>query len=158
MMLFSKLYCKFVAIIVIIAVMNSSQAQLSQHLKQQGFSLTEARTVVFDALRNKEPQTMQQLVSACPLIDRASVYRAVALFEKLGISHRLQIGWKYKLELTDVFSPHHHHMTCLKCGKVIPFDEDQRLENSLVELASSKKFKMQGHQLEIQGFCAACQK
>ncbi len=100
---------------------------------------------------------MQQLVAACPAIDRASVYRTVALFEKLGIIQRLQIGWKYKLELTDSFSRHHHHMTCQQCGRTIPFDESPELERQLRWLAASNRFKIRGHQLEIQGLCPACQ-
>ena len=92
---------------------------------------------------------MQQLVAACPGIDRASVYRTVTLFEKLGIVQRLQIGWKYKLELTDTFSHHHHHMACLQCGRIIPFDESPELETGLREITILKNFKMQGHQLEI---------
>lgn len=138
--------------------MDTAQIQLSQHLKQHGFSLTKARESVFKALQDKEPQTMQQLITDCSGIDRASVYRAIVLFEKLGIIQRLQIGWKYKLELTGAFSHHHHHLTCLKCGQVIPFDEDQELENSLQQVAKSKNFIMQGHQLEIQGRCQTCLK
>jgi Fur family ferric uptake transcriptional regulator len=138
--------------------MVTSPPQLRQHLKQHGQSLTKPRRIVFAALQGAEPQTMQQLVIACPSIDRASVYRAVALFERLGIVQRLQIGWKYKLELSDTFSHHHHHLTCLKCGRMIPFGEDKELENKLSAIASSQNFKMQGHQLEIQGLCNNCQK
>jgi Fur family ferric uptake transcriptional regulator len=130
--------------------------ELRQHLKQQGQSLTKPRLAVFLALRGREPQTMQQLTAACPGADRASIYRTISLFEKLGIVQRLQIGWKYKLELTDMFSRHHHHMTCLKCGKVIPFDESLALEADLRQIVEAKNFQMQGHQLEIQGLCQAC--
>src|SRR5579859_5743980 len=99
--------------------------QLSLTLHAQGQSLTRPRRIVFMALQKSEPKTMQQLVSACAgQVDRASVYRSVTLFEKLGIVQRLQIGWKYKLELSDAFQRHHHHLTCLKCGQSIAFDGD----------------------------------
>lgn len=136
--------------------MDAFLPELRQYLKQHGQSLTKPRLAVFLALRGREPQTMQQLTAACPAVDRASVYRTVALFEQLAIIQRLQIGWKYKLELTDTFSHHHHHMTCLKCGKVIPFDESPALESDLRRIVESKNFQMQGHQLEIQGLCQAC--
>ncbi len=139
-----------------ICAVDSLQIQLQKHLKQYSQSLTKPRLAVFLALRGREPQTMQQLVDACPAADRASVYRTVALFEKMGVVQRLQIGWKYKLELTDTFSHHHHHMTCLKCGKVIPFDESPALEDDLRRIVEAKNFQMQGHQLEIQGLCQAC--
>lgn len=132
--------------------------QLKQSLQGHG-SLTRPRQIVFSALLGREPQTMAQLVVACKdKVDRASIYRTIALFEQLGIVQRLQIGWKYKLELSDTFHHHHHHLTCLKCGQTIPFDEDQALEKKLKTIAESKNFTMQGHQLEIQGLCQPCLK
>jgi Fe2+ or Zn2+ uptake regulation protein len=130
--------------------------QLKIRLKGQGKSLTHPREAVFMALQNQEPQTMQQLAAACPIIDRASVYRSIALFEKLGVVQRMQIGWKYKLELTDSFHAHHHHLTCSNCGRTLPFEEDAELENRLKALAAKHNFSMQGHQLEIQGLCSQC--
>ena len=137
--------------------MTTANTSLAQHLKQHSQSLTQARRAVFAALQNKEPQTMQQLVTACGSIDRASVYRTVALFEKLGIVQRLQIGWKYKLELAGRFSRHHHHLSCLECGQVISFDESPTLERELRWAAASRHFKIRSHQLEIQGICQNCQ-
>ena len=137
--------------------MDSLLTDLKNRLKQNGQSLTRSRQTVFLALRGHEPQTMQQLVKKCPEIDRASVYRTIAVFERLGIVQRLQIGWKYKLELTDTFSHHHHHLSCLKCGKVISFDESSSLEAELQHIAQQNQFIIQTHQLEIQGLCPTCQ-
>lgn len=128
-------------------------------LKRHGQSLTRVRLAVFKALQDKEPQTMAEIVQACDgRADRASVYRTIALFERLGVVQRLQIGWKYKLELGDAFHHHHHHLTCSRCGAVIPLPEDRQLEARLHTLARSQDFVMKGHQLEIQGLCARCQK
>jgi Fur family ferric uptake transcriptional regulator len=137
--------------------MSEASQQLATYLKAHGQSLTKPRQIVFVALQNNQPQTMSQLVAASAgRVDRASVYRTVTLFEKLGIVQRLQLGWKYKLELSDAFQHHHHHLTCLRCGRVIPFDEAPSLEKNLRAIAQAKKFTMQGHQLEIQGLCANC--
>ncbi|HMH31052.1 MAG TPA: transcriptional repressor [Methylomirabilota bacterium] len=131
--------------------------QLKVVLKQHNQSLTAARQIVFSALQDQEPQTMRELVMACEgLVNRASIYRVVSLFERLGIVQRLQIGWKYKLELTDTFHHHHHHLTCLRCGKIIPLKEDNQLEDRLEYLAKGSGFTMNGHQLEVQGYCYEC--
>jgi Fur family transcriptional regulator, ferric uptake regulator len=131
--------------------------QLGTMLGTWAYSLTKTRRAVFAALQDKEPQTMQEVVAACRgQADRASVYRTIKLFEKLGIVQRLQIGWKYKLELSDRFHNHHHHLTCLKCGRLLPLPADEILEQRLRLLADRQNFRMQGHQLEIQGLCAAC--
>ena len=131
---------------------------LQATLKSNGYSLTKPRQTVFDALQNQEPQTMNSLVVTCHnRIDRASVYRTVDLFEKLGIIQRLQIGWKHKLELSDAFSHHHHHLTCSLCSKVIPITEDKLLEKQLRGLAAIHNFQPQSHQVEIRGLCQTCQ-
>ena len=115
--------------------------------------------MVFATLQDKEPQTMREIIVACAgRVDRASVYRTIALFERLGIVQRLQIGWKYKLELGDAFHRHHHHLTCRQCGRTFALPEDTELEQRLRALSARQKFAMQGHQLEIQGLCQNCHK
>lgn len=137
--------------------MNGTTQLLKTTLKKHGLSLTMSRKIVFNALKNHEPQTMGELVEACwRHIDRATVYRTITLFEELGIVKRLQIGWKYKLELSDDFHEHHHHLTCRICGQTTPLPEDKALESRLQQLAAGANFKMQDHQVEIQGLCANC--
>ena len=127
-------------------------------LKDAGYSLTTSRKAVFNALYRAEPQTMAELIKkVVPSTDRASVYRVVILFEKLGIVQRLQMGWKYKLELSDTFAAHHHHLTCVNCGKIIPLQESTELEHEIERAAKLRDFKPLAHQLEISGLCPACQ-
>lgn len=119
--------------------------------------MTKPRQVVFAALQNQEPLTMHELVERCSSIDRASVYRTIALFEELGIVQRLQVGWKYRIELSDQFTAHHHHATCLRCGKSLNLAENSQLEALLHTLANSRHFTLMKHQIELQGYCAECQ-
>jgi Fur family ferric uptake transcriptional regulator len=125
-------------------------------LKEAGYSMTAARSTVFQALAGRGPQGMRSLVIACRGIDRASVYRTVELFEKLGIVQRLQQGWKYQLELTDKFTVHHHHITCSRCGTSADL-EDRELEAVIAAMATKRGFLLSGHQVEIQGICRTCQ-
>lgn len=132
---------------------------LQSTLKKNGYSVTSARRLVFNTLQNHEPQTMRTLVLACKTeVDRASVYRTIALFEELGIIHRLQIGWKYKLELSDNFSSHHHHFSCLQCGSITTIAEDSILEARITQFAEKYQFLPKDHQLEISGLCQKCQR
>jgi Fur family ferric uptake transcriptional regulator len=134
------------------------QEQLKKHLGKSGYSLTVARKAVFTALQNQEPLTMNEIVKHCGKIDRASVYRNVELFEHLGIAQRLPVGWKYKIELSAIFSYHHHHFVCSKCGLVIDMPTDEKLEERLAALVSDRGLKIQDHQIEIRGLCTNCQK
>jgi Fur family ferric uptake transcriptional regulator len=124
-------------------------------LKDNGQSVTKARLAVFSALLEREPMSMRELAARAGGVDRASVYRAVELFERLGIAQRLVSGWKYKLELTDKFAEHHHHLTCLNCGRVIAIGEDE-LEQVVEKLARAHNFRASAHQIEIQGLCENC--
>lgn len=126
-------------------------------LRQQGYSVTKARQLVFNALVDSGPLTMAQLTNKVRAhIDRTSVYRTVDLFEKLDIVNRLQIGWKYKLELSDLFTEHHHHATCIQCGNVISLEEDRALEAGIRNLAAAADFAIAAHTLEIRGICQSC--
>jgi Fur family ferric uptake transcriptional regulator len=128
-------------------------------LKQHGYSHTKARVAVFDTFSKpgQEPLTMHELVEQTHSVDRASIYRTVALFEALGIVQRIHIGWKYKLELSDIFANHHHHLTCLDCKRMIELSEGD-LEVIIKRLSHDMHFTPVSHQLEIQGYCQACQK
>ncbi len=127
-----------------------------RHLQQNGYSVTIVRTKIFEALEQKEPQTMTEIIASLTDVDRASVYRTINLFEKLQIIHRLQMGWKYKLELSDQFHYHHHHISCSKCARVIPLKEDVAIEQALDRIAAEYNFQSLAHQIEISGICAKC--
>ena len=99
---------------------------------------------------------MRNLVERLAHIDRASVYRTVELFERLGIAQRLYTGWKYKIELTDKFTAHHHHLTCTSCGKTIAMGEHE-LETFIEQIARRHGLTPTAHQIEVQGICRECQ-
>lgn len=126
-------------------------------LKQNGYSLTEPRKLVFSSLLGKKPQSMNHLViSMKNKADRASVYRNIELFEKLGIVHRLNIGWKNKFELSEAFIGHHHHFFCTNCGKTYSLGANAMLETMIDTVARKAGFSPHGHQLEIYGLCQNC--
>ncbi len=130
---------------------------LKSLLKQQEFSVTKQRLLIFNALVGQEPLTMGQLIKKIAgRIDRASVYRTIALFEHVGVTQRLNIGWKYKIELTDKFSDHHHHLSCLKCGKVIDIGDEKHIDNFINEVAAKFGFDPRKHQFEVDGYCEKC--
>lgn len=127
-------------------------------LKQHGYSVTKARQNVFNALIDSGPLSMAQLTNKVRArMDRASVYRTVELFEKLGVINRIQIGWKYKLELSDLFTEHHHHATCMQCSKVVSFEESPEFDAHLLAIGKELSFAITSHSLEIRGLCADCQ-
>lgn len=127
-------------------------------LKQHGQSVTTGRLLVFQYLWHKPPIDIGGLYRQLEdKLDRASLYRTIKLFEQIGIIQKISIGWKYKIELTEVFSHHHHHLTCAKCAKIIAVIEDEAIEQQINQLATKHKVKLVSHQLEVQGICHKCQ-
>ena len=126
-------------------------------LRLAGLSATKPRILVFTVLNSSGPLTMAELSAACAgEIDRVSVYRAIALFERLAVAQKIYSGWKYKIELGDSFQAHHHHMSCSACGLVATLAEDQLLENQLLRLTQQQGFKTVSHQIEVTGLCKGC--
>ena len=91
-----------------------------------------------------------------PDIDRVSVYRTIELFVRLGIAQKVYVGWKYRIELTEEYSDHHHHLLCTTCGTLTNIRNEQTIEAQILEVASRHGYKLQAHQLEIQGLCPKC--
>lgn len=139
--------------------MNEQDIELLRKvLKEHGQSLTTARRTICEALWDHEPQTMRQLIDRTQgKVNRASLYRTIELFEKLGLVNRIYIGWKYKIELSDTLTHHHHHVSCVQCGKVTAIREEQAVEKLIHALAQKYGVTPQQHQLEIQGVCTDCQ-
>lgn len=126
-------------------------------LKLNHKSLTKARILVLEKLSLNTPLEMKSLIRLTSKeIDRASVYRNIELFEKLGIVSKLQIGWKYKIELSEEYTPHHHHLICEVCNKIIDTKDLSEIENEINKLALKNSFLAKSHQLEIIGICKEC--
>ncbi len=126
-------------------------------VRSNGYRLSAAREATFKLLVSSEPQSMSEILTkATGSIDRVSVYRNIELLEKLGIVHRIYVGWKYKLELSDEFMSHYHHLSCLKCGKVIDIEDEMHIGIFIDEVAARFGFKARRHQFEIDGYCRSC--
>jgi Fur family ferric uptake transcriptional regulator len=128
-------------------------------LSKNGYRMTNAREATFKLLINPEPQSISQILAkANGKVDRVSVYRNIEVFEKLGIAHRVYVGWKYKIELSDDFIAHHHHLSCLNCGKIIDIEDEKHIDDFIKEVAKRFNFKPRRHQFEVDGYCLDCQK
>ncbi|MCR5834824.1 MAG: transcriptional repressor [Selenomonadaceae bacterium] len=92
-------------------------------------------------------------------IGLATVYRALVLLNKLGILVQLDFGdgcARYELNTTDPNTHHHHHLICLKCKKVIEFEEDL-LEDLEYDIATKSGFEIINHEVKFFGYCKECQ-
>ena len=86
----------------------------------------------------------------------ASVYRVLDLLVSLGLVQRLDLGGgisRYEPALPG--GEHHHHLVCVDCGEVRPF-EDPQLEQVLEGTAARSDYTVEGHDVVLRGHCPDC--
>jgi len=134
--------------------------QFAKTIKKHNLFLTNERLEIFAVLKSmKYPCTIAELIITLDeTVDRSTVYRTIELFEKINIIKRVSNGWKYKVELSDVFSDHHHHMTCRNCDEVYSFHESPEFTKQLQKLESKYGFRSESHSMELRGLCKNCNK
>jgi Fur family peroxide stress response transcriptional regulator len=124
-----------------------------------GFPLTVQRRVILETmvLRDDHP-TAEQIYGAIrarvPEISRATVYRVLESLVQLGAigrAHHLGTATRF-----DSNTGHHHHMVCVRCNRVIDF-EDTRLNDLPLPDPSRTGFRTMDYSIHFTGLCAECQ-
>ncbi|HVI69133.1 MAG TPA: transcriptional repressor, partial [Magnetospirillaceae bacterium] len=65
-------------------------------------------------------------------------------------------GFKHQVELSEIFTPHHHHARCQNCGQTTDIASPE-LESALSKLAKEHDFLALNHSVELLGYCQKCQ-
>lgn len=86
---------------------------------------------------------------------RATVFRTLRLFEDLGLCRRISPTQALGLFEPGNRTPHHDHMVCLRCGRIVEFfnPDIERLQDAE---ARRHGFLPVRHALEIAGYCRRC--
>jgi Fur family ferric uptake transcriptional regulator len=141
------------------AVSVNQEATFRSLLSRHNYHVTKARLVVFRILQSPEPLSIREIIDKSKeQIDRVSVYRAIDLFEKLGVIHKIYIGWKDKIELSDTFLDHHHHLSCTNCGKIVKIQDEKHIDSFIDSIVKEHGFVAVQHRFEVDGVCPTCQK
>ena len=131
--------------------------KLGEILLENGQSQTKVRQAILLALiKFSRPVSIKKIIETAG-VDAASVYRNIDLFTKLNIIQRVPVGWKTFYELGERLRPHHHHLVCAKCSKIIEIDEN-RIEDLLSLICKENKFNPKDHHFEVSGVCYECKK
>ena len=127
-------------------------------LDKKGLRITDQRKALYQALAGHDrPVSLKHLASSLSeRMDQVTVYRNIELFENIGIINKVYTGWKYRVELSEQFRPHHHHLTCEKCGKIIPIKLSEKMESLIQSFGRRHGFKIKSHEVELRGLCKNC--
>ncbi|MCM8764790.1 MAG: transcriptional repressor, partial [Candidatus Omnitrophica bacterium] len=99
-----------------------------------------------------------------PTIGFATVYRTLDLLVRMGVIQKMDFGdGKARYEMAEASRkvPHHHHLFCTECGKVIDYTEFTDEEKQLLakvekELSEKYEFKIKNHIIQFCGICKNC--
>ena len=114
-------------------------------LKKAGLKVTLPRIKILEILQSPDNQHISAedvykiLLDLGEEIGLATAYRVLNQFDDAGIVSRHHFeGGKSVFELSG--STHHDHLVCLKCGKVVEFEDDM-IERRQLEIAEENGTK-----------------
>lgn len=136
--------------------MTEQVQQIKACLKELGYRITLSRLKLVETLvGNPKPLAIGE-ISRRTQIDRATIHRNLNLLLELGIVKEIHFNdRKTRYELSDSFRDHHHHLICLRCGKVEPL-QDCSVEDWEDRILREKGFRVEYHTLEFFGICRDC--
>lgn len=128
-------------------------------LDDAGYFVTEPRRVVAEMVADRDSHfTANELVGEAKRgrlgVGRATVFRALELFEQLGLVERLDLPNGEHAYV--VCQPaHHHHVICTSCGRSAEVG-DLGMGSIAEEVESQTGFTIDSHRVEIYGLCPDC--
>jgi Fur family ferric uptake transcriptional regulator len=132
-------------------------AEQNEELKRAGLKITLPRIKILTILQNPNNQHISAedvykiLLEHNEEIGLATVYRVLNQFDDAGIVSRHHFeGGKSVFELSQ--KKHHDHLVCLKCGKVVEFEDDV-IETRQEDIAKKNKITLTNHSLYLYGEC-----
>lgn len=131
-----------------------------EDIKGAGLRVTLPRIAILEIFRSSDHRHLSAeeiyrlLVNQGSNIGLATVYRVLAQLEEAGVLARNSFNaGKAVFELDE--GKHHDHMICLACGRTDEFN-DPTIEKRQKAVAEAFGYLMQGHRLELYGYCPDC--
>ncbi len=131
-------------------------------LKSNGLKFTAQREAIlrtlYDHADHFTPENLYFLVKErYPQLNTGitTIYRTLNLLEENKLATSISFGTQgKKFELGN--KPHHDHLICTKCGKIIEF-EDTQIEHLQQKIAKKYNFELTDHLMQLYGICEECQ-
>jgi Fur family ferric uptake transcriptional regulator len=131
--------------------------QATGRLNEAGFRAGAARRQVIELLEGECCAiTALEIDRRLPAVGRASVYRTLEQLEQLDLVHRVDVGGESAAYERNDPGEHHHHMVCVRCGRLVPF-EDPSLERAIHRVGERAVFEVTSHDVLLRGVCPGCQ-
>ena len=128
------------------------------YIRTKGLRRTTQRDVIVEAAFSTEDHfTAEQLWDLARRIDpttsRATLYRTLSLLVESGLLREIDLGRDQKYyDPNFVDHPHHNHLICVDCGKVIEF-EDEHIETLFDCITRRLGFRPTKKSMRVEACC-----
>ena len=142
--------------------MKSPEEKFQEYLSSKGFKFTPERRAIlheiFSMHRHFDVESLYDILKKQgERISLATIYRLLPHLVESGMIRRAtRLDGHVTYEHVFGHKPH-HHLVCVKCGKVIEF-YDKRMEDRLKQICEKNDFMPLDHRLGVRGICLNCRK
>jgi len=138
----------------------SAKTVFKQYLKEKGMLPSKQREQVLEAfMKARSHLAIDDLYNAVrkknPRIGLATVYRTMRVICKAGLAREVDFGDGLRRFEHKYRRQHHHHLVCIKCGRVIEVASGE-IENLQKKLAKQHNFAPTKDTMKIFGICSKC--
>ena len=141
-------------------MIKEAEKSFSDFLEKKDLKLTSQRnTILHQAIHADGHFSAEKLLELSKKADRtiskATVYRTLTLLKESKILEEQDFEGGKKLYERAQGRKHHDHFICIRCGKIIEFENDH-IEKLQDFEAKKHHFKVVYHSLKLFGFCKNC--
>jgi Fur family transcriptional regulator, ferric uptake regulator len=136
-----------------------AEKTFTEFLEKKDLKLTSQRRTILRQAMTDGHFSAEELLELChkadPTISKATVYRTLALLKESKVLEEQDFGEGKRLYERAQGRKHHDHFVCIRCSKIIEFENDpiERLQD---QEAKKHSFAIVYHSLKIFGFCRTC--
>lgn len=138
-----------------------NEKTILKKLQTHGERLTPVRRTLIELLAAHHaplaPQEILELLAKRKIrANKTTVYRQLEALAKLKVVQPIYFTDRItRYELTQTHG-HHHHLVCVRCGRVQDVSFPADLEAQEKAIARKYRFKVLQHSLEFFGLCKQC--
>jgi len=141
-------------------VHNREKEQFEKLFRQENIDYINERAKVLDVFLQTEKHVTESELAR--LLEKAG-YSSTPTFVRKTLDLMCDFGFAQRNRFDNGeiryehkhLGFHHDHIICIKCQKIIEFN-DQKLENLQMKIAAANKFYILQHKMEIYGICSEC--
>lgn len=140
-------------------MIQETQKAFNSALRAAGYKATPGRLALLELLRkSKKPLGIPEISKGLrgKKMDQVTLYRALATLEKIGLVRKVDLRHGHA-DYEFAHQDDHHHLNCLKCGKIQDFSGCDL--GAVIRKALKKNpgfAEVSQHSLELFGLCKKC--